>query len=317
MLNYAIRRVCVAAVLVWIIATLVFLAIRLVPGDPAELLLSQGGIAPDPASVAELRDKLGLDVPILHQYVSYLTGLLHGNLGASLLDDHPVAAEIALRLPRTLELIAAAALLAIAFGIPAGTLAALRAGGTADRVLSGTAGIALSIPVFVVGTIAILVFAQKLRWVPAGGYVPLERDPLQHLLVLAMPAGTIALGLAAVIFRMTRSSVLEALGRDYVRAARARGIAPARIVLHHVLRNALIPVVTVLALHLGSLLGGTVLVEYVFNWPGLSGYLVRAVEQRDYPEVTGIVLVISILFVLLNLLVDLLYAVLDPRVRHA
>ena len=317
MLNYAIRRVCVAAVLVWIIATLVFLAIRLVPGDPAELLLSQGGIAPDPASVAELRDKLGLDVPILQQYVSYLTGLLHGNLGASLLDDHPVAAEIALRLPRTLELIAAAALLAIAFGIPAGTLAALRAGGTADRVLSGTAGIALSIPVFVVGTIAILVFAQKLRWVPAGGYVPLGRDPLQHFLVLAMPAGTIALGLAAVIFRMTRSSVLEVLGRDYVRAARARGIAPARIVLHHVLRNALIPVVTVLALHLGSLLGGTVLVEYVFNWPGLSGYLVRAVEQRDYPEVTGIVLVISILFVLLNLLVDLLYAVLDPRVRHA
>ena len=126
MLAYAIRRVCVAAALVWIIATLVFLAIRLVPGDPAELLLSQGGIAPDPASVAELRDKLGLDVPILQQYVSYLTGLLHGNLGASLLDDHPVAAEIALRLPRTLELIAAAALLAIAFGIPAGTLAALR-----------------------------------------------------------------------------------------------------------------------------------------------------------------------------------------------
>jgi len=317
MLNYAIRRVCVAAVLVWIIATLVFLAIRLVPGDPAELLLSQGGIAPDPASVAELRDKLGLDVPILQQYVSYLTGLLHGNLGASLLDDHPVAAEIALRLPRTLELIAAAALLAIAFGLPAGTLAALRAGGAADRVLSGTAGIALSIPVFVVGTIAILVFAQKLRWVPAGGYVPLGRDPLQHFLVLAMPAGTIALGLAAVIFRMTRSSVLEVLGRDYVRAARARGIAPARIVLHHVLRNALIPVVTVVGLHLGSLLGGTVLVEYVFNWPGLSGYLVRAVEQRDYPEVTGIVLVISILFVLLNLLVDLLYAVLDPRVRHA
>jgi peptide/nickel transport system permease protein len=317
MLAYAIRRVCVAAALVWIIATLVFLAIRLVPGDPAELLLSQGGIAPDPASVAELRDKLGLDVPILQQYVSYLTGLLHGNLGASLLDDHPVAAEIALRLPRTLELIAGAAVLAIAFGLPAGTLAALRAGSAADRVMSGTAGIALSIPVFVVGTLAILIFAQKLRWVPAGGYVPLGRDPLQHFLVLAMPAGTIALGLAAVIFRMTRSSVLEALGRDYVRAARARGIAPARIVLHHVLRNALIPVVTVLALHLGSLLGGTVLVEYVFNWPGLSGYLVRAVEQRDYPEVTGIVLVISILFVLLNLLVDLLYAVLDPRVRHA
>jgi peptide/nickel transport system permease protein len=131
-----------------------------------------------------------------------------------------------------------------------------------------------------------------------------------------MPAGTIALGLAAVIFRMTRTSVLEVAARDYVRAARARGIAPGRIVLNHILRNALLPVVTVLALHLGSLLGGTVLVEYVFNWPGLSGYLVRAVELRDYPEVTGIVLVISILFVLLNLAVDLTYAVLDPRVRH-
>jgi peptide/nickel transport system permease protein len=317
MLGYVVGRICVAAGLVFIVATLVFLAIHLVPGDPAELLLSQGGVAPDPATVAELREKLGLDAPLLDQYVNYLAALLHGNLGSSLIDDHSVAAEIALRLPRTLELIAAAAVLAILLGLPAGTLAALHAGSRADRLASAAAGIALSIPVFVVGTVAILLFAQKLRWVPAGGYVPFERDALGHLLVLAMPAGTIALGLAAVIFRMTRTSVLEVAARDYVRAARARGIAPGRIVLNHVLRNALLPVVTVLALHLGSLLGGTVLVEYVFNWPGLSGYLVRAVELRDYPEVTGIVLVISILFVLLNLAVDLTYAVLDPRVRHA
>jgi peptide/nickel transport system permease protein len=316
MLGYVVRRICVAAGLVLIVATLVFLAIHLVPGDPAELLLSQGGVAPDPATVAELREKLGLDAPLLDQYVNYLAALLHGNLGSSLIDDHSVAAEIALRLPRTLELIAAAAVLAILLGLPAGTLAALHAGSLADRLASAAAGIALSIPVFVVGTVAILLFAQKLRWVPAGGYVPFERDALGHLLVLAMPAGTIALGLAAVIFRMTRTSVLEVAARDYVRAARARGIAPGRIVLNHILRNALLPVVTVLALHLGSLLGGTVLVEYVFNWPGLSGYLVRAVELRDYPEVTGIVLVISILFVLLNLAVDLTYAVLDPRVRH-
>jgi peptide/nickel transport system permease protein len=317
MLGYVVGRICVAAGLVVIVATLVFLAIHLVPGDPAELLLSQGGVAPDPATVAELREKLGLDAPLLDQYVNYLAALLHGNLGSSLIDDHSVAAGIALRLPRTLKIIAAAAVLAILLGLPAGTLAALHAGSLADRLASAAAGIALSIPVFVVGTVAILLFAQKLRWVPAGGYVPFERDALGHLLVLAMPAGTIALGLAAVIFRMTRTSVLEVAARDYVRAARARGIAPGRIVLNHVLRNALLPVVTVLALHLGSLLGGTVLVEYVFNWPGLSGYLVRAVELRDYPEVTGIVLVISILFVLLNLAVDLTYAVLDPRVRHA
>jgi len=317
MLYYVVRRVGVAVGLVWFVATFVFLAIHLVPGDPAELLLSQGGVAPDPAAVADLREKLGLDQPLLQQYAVYLTALLRGDLGTSLLDDHPVASEIALRLPRTLELIGTAALLAVAVGLPAGTFAALRAGTASDRVLSTLAGIALSIPVFVVGTVAILVFAQKLRWVPAGGYVQFGRDPLHHLLVLAMPASTIAVGLGAIIFRMTRSSVLEVLGRDHVRAARARGIAPARIIMHHVVRNALVPVVTVLGLHLGSLVGGTVLVEYVFNWPGLSGYLVRAVELRDYPEVTGIVLVISILFVLLNLLVDLLYAVLDPRVRHA
>jgi peptide/nickel transport system permease protein len=317
MLAYVARRVAVAIGLVWFVATVVFLAIHLVPGDAAEMLLSQGGVAPDPAVVAELREKLGLDQPLLHQYAVYLGGLLHGNLGASLIDDHSVAAEIALRLPRSLELIGAAASLALIFGLPAGTFAALRAGSPADRILSAAAGLALSIPVFVVGTVVILVFAQKLHLVPAGGFVPLARDPLGHLAVLAMPAATIALGLAAIIFRMTRTSVLETLGRDHVRSARARGVAPARIVVHHVLRNALIPIITVLALHLGSLLGGTVLVEYVFNWPGLSGYLVRAVELRDYPEVTGIVLTISVLFVLLNLLVDLLYAVLDPRVRHA
>ncbi len=314
---YIVRRVAVAVGLVWFVATAVFLAIHLVPGDPAEMLLSQGGVAPDPAAVAELREKLGLEQPLLRQYGAYLAGLLRGNLGTSLIDDHSVAAEIALRLPRTLELIGAAALLALLAGLPAGTFAALRAGSIGDRLLSALAGIGISIPVFVVGTLAILLFAQKLRWVPAGGYVPFARDPLQHLLVLAMPAATIAVGLAAVVFRMTRSAVLETLGRDHVRAARARGIAPGVIVMRHVLRNSLTPIVTVVALHLGTLLGGTVLVEYVFNWPGLSGYLVRAVELRDYTEVTGIVLTISVLFVLLNLLVDLLYAVLDPRVRHA
>jgi ABC-type dipeptide/oligopeptide/nickel transport system permease component len=317
MLYYIARRVAVAVGLVWFVATAVFLAIHLVPGDAAEMLLSQGGVAPHPAAVAELREKLGLDAPLLRQYLAYLLGLLRGNLGASLIDDHSVAAEIALRLPRTLELIGAAALLAILVGFPAGTLAAVRAGSVGDRLLSALAGIGISIPVFVVGTLAILLFAQKLRWVPAGGYVPFARDPLLHLLVLAMPAATIAVGLAAVVFRMTRSAVLETLGRDHVRAARARGVAPRAIIMRHVVRNSLTPIVTVVALHLGTLLGGTVLIEYVFNWPGLSGYLVRAVELRDYPEVTGIVLTISVLFVLLNLLVDLLYAVLDPRVRHA
>jgi peptide/nickel transport system permease protein len=175
----------------------------------------------------------------------------------------------------------------------------------------------LAVPVFVIGTLLVLVFAQKLRWVSAGGYVPLTQSPGRHFALLAMPAITIAVGLFSTVFRMTRASVLDVMLRDYVRTARAKGVSRARILLRHVLRNALIPVVTVLALNLGTLLGGTVLVEYVFNYPGLSGLLVDAVNARDYPEVEGIILVISILFVTLNLLVDLLYAVLDPRVRRA
>jgi peptide/nickel transport system permease protein len=316
MLAYTARRAGVALVLIWTVATVVFLVIHLIPGDPAEILLSQGGVAPDAAAVAELRERLGLERPLHVQYAAYLGDLLRGNLGTSLQDEHPVAQEILLRLPRTLELIGAAGVIAFLVGVAAGTVAALDRGGPIDRLLSGAAGIALSVTVFVIGTLVVLLFAQKLHWVPAGGYVPLARDPLQHIILLSMPAGTIALGLTAIVFRMARSANLEVLGRDFVRAAHAKGLRPRRIVLHHVLRNALIPVITVFALQLGTLLGSTVLVEYVFNWPGLSGYLVGAVDARDYPEVVGIVLVISVLFVLLNLLVDLLYAVLDPRVRH-
>src|SRR5262245_4834294 len=188
MLAYALGRIAVALGLIWAVVTLVFLIIHLVPGDPAELLLSQGGVAPDPAAVAELRDKLGLDQPILTQYVKYVGGLVKGDLGSSLLDDHSVAHEIALRLPRTLELVVAARLLAGLLGLPIGTLAALRPGSPVDRVLAAAAGLGLSIPVFVVGTVAILILAQKLRLVPAGGYVPFSRGPLQHLILLLMPA---------------------------------------------------------------------------------------------------------------------------------
>lgn len=316
MLAYALKRIAVALGLIWAVVSLVFLVIHLVPGDPAELLLSQGGVAPDPGAVTELRERLGLDQPIWSQYLTYLSGLLHGDLGSSLQDEHSVAAEIVLRLPRTLELIGAASLIAVLFGLPLGTIAALKAGSAIDRLLAAAVGLGLSVPVFVIGTLAILVFAQRLHLVPAGGFVPFWRDPIQHLVLLMMPAATIAVGLGAVVLRMTRSAVLDVVGRDHVRAARARGVRPGRIVIHHVVRNALIPVVTVVGLHMGALLGGTVLVEFVFNWPGLSGYLVRAVELRDYPEVVGIVLVISVVFVLINLAVDLLYAVIDPRVRH-
>lgn len=316
MLAFVARRLAIALTLVWVVASLVFVVIHLIPGDPAELLLSQGGVAPDPGAIAELRERLGLDRPLLEQYLSYLSAILQGDFGLSLLDEHPIAEEIALRLPRTLELIAAAALLSVLVGLPLGVLAALRAGSLIDRSMSAWAGFALSIPVFVVGTLMVLILAQQLRWVPAGGFISFSENPVRHLTLLMLPASTIAVGLSAVIFRIARSSILEVLSRDHVRAARARGLEPRRVLARHVVRNALSPVITVLALHLGSLLGGTVLVEYVFNWPGLSGYLVTAVEARDYPEVVGIVLVISALFVLLNFVVDVLYGVLDPRVRQ-
>jgi peptide/nickel transport system permease protein len=316
-MSWFLRRLAISIGLVWIVATIVFLAIHLVPGDPAELLLSQGGVAPDPGAVADLRSQLGLDRPILAQYADSMVRLLRGDLGNSLQDQSSVAQEIGRRLPRTLELIGAAMLIAVAVGVPAGTAAAIRRGSWWDRISGTVSGVALSVPVFVIGTVMVFIFAQRLHWVPAGGYVGFSQAPGLHLLLLAMPASAIAIGLAAVVFRMTRAAVLDVAAQDYVRTARAKGVAAGRILRHHVLRNALLPVVTIIALHLGGLLGGTVLVEYVFNWPGLSGLLVSAVVARDYPEVVGVVFTISVLFVALNFAVDVLFALLDPRVRAA
>jgi peptide/nickel transport system permease protein len=310
------KRIGVSVLLVWIVASVVFMAIHFVPGDPAELLLSSGGLAPDPDAVAELRRRLGLDQPILVQYANDFARLLQGDLGRSMKDDSPIIEAIMRRLPRTLELIAAAGVISILIGVPAGTYAAISRGGLFDRVGSWLSALGLAIPVFVMGTLMVLLFAQMLRWVPAGGFVAFAQDPWQHLRLLSLPALTIALHLAPVVFRITRASVLDVASRDYVRTARAKGLASRPILMRHVLRNAMIPIVTVLGLQLGGLLGGTVLVEFVFNWPGLSGYLVEAVSSRDYPEVVAIVLVISILFVGLNLVIDLAYGALDPRVRQ-
>ena len=316
-MGFVLKRVATSLALIWLVASIVFLVIRLVPGDPAEMLLSQGGVAPDPAAVAALREQLGLDRSVGAQYLLNFRQLLHGDLGQSLEDESSVAADIGQRLPRTLELIGAATIFAVLLGVPGGMLAALRRGGGIDRVAAVLAAFALALPVFVTGTLMVLLFAQTLHWVPAGGSVDFAADPGRHLLLLAMPAITIGLGLTASVFRMTRAAVLDVSQHDYVRTAHAKGVRSGRVWLHHILRNALTPIVTVIALNLGTLLGGTVLVEYVFNYPGISGLLVDAVNARDYPMVQGVVLVISILLVLLNLGVDLLYAVLDPRVRHA
>jgi len=314
---WLLRRLGTSLLLMWVVATIVFMALHVVPGDPAEVLLSTGGTSPDAYAVAELRTQLGLDLPLSVQYGRFLAGLTRGDLGVSLVDDYPVAQEIMLRLPRTLELILAGSLIAVAIGLPTGTLAAVRHGGGFDRGAGAVAAVLQSVPVFVLGTLLILVFAQWLRWMPAGGFVPASQGLGQHLLLLSLPALAVGKGLAAVVYRMTRASVLDALSRDHVRTARAKGLTPRRVLARHVVRNALSPVATVLGLHMGALLGGTVLVEYVFNWPGLSTPLLRAVEARDYPMVVGIILTVSALFLLINLAMDFLYAALDPRILRS
>ena len=316
MWGYAIKRCVIALILVWAVATIVFSVIHLIPGDPAELLSSMGGILPPPETLKALREKMGLNQPLLEQYLSYLAGLLQGDLGNSLLDNVNIAEEIGTRLPRTLELVLVSTTLSIIIGIPLGTFAAVKRGRFLDYGLSWLAGLQLSIPVFVIGTVLVLIFAQTLRWVPAGGHVAFYEDPVKHLIHLSMPVFTISLGLSAVIFRMARTSVIETMDREWVRTARAKGLSNNDVLLRHVVRNSMGPVLTVIGLHVGTLLGGTVLVEYVFNWPGLSGFLVDAVEQRDYPAVQSIVLVISFLFIMINLAVDLLYSLLDPRIQY-
>ncbi|WP_421361730.1 ABC transporter permease [Agrobacterium rosae] len=317
MLSYIVRRIAVAAVMIFLVATSVFMILHVVPGDPVEVMLSSDGMAPDPEAVAEIRSRLGLDQPLHRQYVNYLSRLAEGDLGRSFQDDEDVLSNIAQRLPRTLELIGMATLLSLLVGIPLGVLAARKRGAWIDRILGGATSVALSIPTFVLGTVFVLVFALMLRLVPAGGFVPFSVSPRAHLILLLMPSTAIAVGFSAVIIRMTRSTVLDVLQQDWVRTARAKGLRERRVLRRHVVRNALGPVLTVTGLQMGTMLGGTVLVEYIFNWPGMSGFLVRAVESRDYPEVQGIVLVTASLFILLNLIVDVLYSLLDPQVRKS
>jgi peptide/nickel transport system permease protein len=317
MLAYVIRRLITAVFLAYVVATLIFLAVHLLPGNPAEVLLSgSGSSSPSQASIEALSRKLGLDEPLWVQYKDYLGNLLQGDLGRSYQDGRPVSQDVQQRLPRTLELLAAAGVIAVVFGIPLGVVAALNRGGIVDAVTTGMASLGVSIPVFVVGTVLIYFFALQLGWLPAGGYVSFSQNPLQHLQYLILPAISIGVELAAVVARMARSATLDVLGQDWVRTARSKGLPRRKILARHVVRNSMNPVVTVIGLRLGSLLGGTVLIEFVFNWPGLSSLLVEAANQRDYLVVQGVVLVISILFILLNLLIDLTYSLLDPRVAH-
>ncbi|MGO4852958.1 ABC transporter permease [Phaeovulum sp. W22_SRMD_FR3] len=315
MLAFLMRRVVAAAAMLLVVGTIIFSLLMIVPGDPAELLLSTGGGSATPEAIANLRAEMGLDQPVWVQYADFLRNSLAFDFGRSIVDDGSISAAIALRLPRTLEIIIVGAVLALTLAIPAGTAAGLRAGGRFDIAASGLNALLTSVPGFVIGTLFIYFFAQTLGWLPAGGYVSFASNPGQHLQMLVLPALTVGLHLATIVFRMTRASVLEMRGHDWVRTATAKGLRRRLVVRRHILRNAMGPVITVVGLQLGILLGSTVLVEFVYNWPGLSGLLVTAVEQRDYPTVRAIILTVAALFIGINLVIDILSSLLDPRIR--
>jgi peptide/nickel transport system permease protein len=299
-----IRRVALTLPVAWIVVTLVFGLIHLVPGDPIAQMLGEGASVTE---VARLRHELRLDLPIMEQYKTYLAELYHGNLGVSFRDQQPVAASIRARYPATIQLAVASLILSILFSIPAGVLSAVRQGQFADRALGLFSLLGVSLPNFALGPLLILLFSIALGLLPVSG-----RDGLSHLI---LPASTLALGLAAMTMRMVRSSMLEEIHQDYVRTARAKGLKERTVLFKHALRNGLIPVITVLGLQMGMLLAGAIITETIFSWPGLGRLTIQAINARDYPLAQGCILTIALTYIFVNLITDLLYSVVDPRIR--
>ena len=319
------------------VTVVAFALIRLIPGDPIEIMVGERRL--DPAAHAALMQQLGLDQPLHVQYLRYVGGLLQGDLGQSLVTREPVAAELAVLFPATIELAMAALLLALTGGLLLGIAAALRRGSWFDQLVMGLATVGNSMPVFWWGLVLIMFFSVGLQWTPVSGRVGIEFDidPVtgfmlvdsalaswrgqepgaftSALLHLALPATVLGTIPMAVIARMTRSAMLEVLREDYMRTARAKGLSPTRVVLHHGLRNALIPVLTVLGLQVGGLLGGAVLTETIFSWPGIGKWLIDAIARRDYPVVQTGILVSALIFIAVNLVVDVLYGLVNPRLR--
>ncbi len=304
MLRYLLRRLLLTIPVLLGVATLVFALIHFIPGDPAQAMLGDGAA---PEDVAQLRQKLGLDRPLLVQYGSFLRGVAHGDLGVSLRNDQPVAAQILDRMPATAELALASMFVAVLFALPLGIVAAVWRGTWIDHTAMTLALVGISVPNFWLGPLMAIVFAIELGWLPVGG-----TGTLAHLV---LPAVTLGAALAAIIARMTRASLLEELREPYVLAARAKGVSKTRAVLHHALRNSLIPIVTILGLQFGVVLTGAVITETIFAWPGIGRLLIQSISFRDYPTVQGCVLLIAITYVGVNLVTDLTYGFLDPRIR--
>lgn len=305
MARYLVRRLLLTVPVLLGVATLVFALIHLVPGDPAQAMLGEGATQQE---VDRLRTSLGLDRPLLVQYQSFLTGALQGDLGTSFRYDTPVTTQLREKLPNTAMLAVAAMLAAMIFAIPLGILAAVYRGTAIDHAAMTIALAGISMPNFWLGPLLAIFFAVYLGWLPVSG-----TGSIWHLV---LPAVTLGAALSAILARMTRASLLEELRELYVLAARARGISGARAVLHHAFRNSLIPIVTIIGLQFGAVLTGTIITETIFAWPGIGRLLIQAINFRDYPLIQGCILFISVTYVAMNLLTDLTYGYLDPRIRY-
>ncbi len=313
MIYYIARRLLAAIPTLVAVLTLVFVLVRIVPGDPAVAIL---GDRATPAAVEALRAKLGVDKPIWEQYVDFLAQSLSGDFGRSMVTNRPILADVGAVLPHTLDLTLAAMVIGVAVGVPVGVLAALHRNRAIDVMARLLSLIGLSFPVFVSGIFLLLAFALHWRLFPVIGNANLA-DPIDRLHRLVLPAATLGLVMAAYIIRVTRSAMLQVLGEDYMRTARAKGVPRARAVLRHGLRNAGLPVVTVVGLYVGILIGNSVLTEIVFSRPGLGKIIVGALNQRDYTMLQGLMVIYCFLIVVVNLITDLTYGLIDPRVKQA
>ena len=336
MIRFFLKRLALTIPTFIALMFITFVMLRLVPGDPIEVRMGERGISPE--RLAQLRHEMGLDQPLWKQFLDYVNALLHGDFGTSIVSKSPVLHEFLTLFPATLELTLTAMLFAIVLGVPAGVIAASRRGGVYDQTLMGLALTGYSMPIFWWGLILVLVMSNTLHLTPVSGRVDLIKfyypsvtgfmlidsvisgqkgafmDAVRHLILPMIVLGTVPL---AVIARMTRSSMLEVLEEDYVRTARAKGLSWTRVVGVHALRNALIPVVTVIGLQVGGLLAGAVLTETIFSWPGVGKWLIESINRRDYPALQGGIMLIATIVILVNLFIDMLYGLINPRIRHA
>ncbi len=316
--RYLIRRIFLMLPTLLIVTFLVFLLLYLSPGDPVLMLVPMDEIDQlSDEEMRQLRQELGLDRPIYAQYADWLLGVLRGDLGRSIHQRRPVYDLLATRFPVTLELALLSVFVASVVAIPIGIYTAVRPGGVGDFIGNIVALMGVSAPNFWVALILIVIFAVQLRWLPAGGFARISDDPIRHVERMILPVITLSTALMAVTMRLTRSSMLEVLNEDYVRTARSKGLGQRRIVFVHALKNALIPVVTTVGLQVGRILGGTIVIEVIFSFPGMGKLLLDAIFARDFPVVQGAVLLITLSFMAINLLVDLTYASIDPRIRYA